>query len=86
MARRWLAAPEWQEVSVYLGVVAETLKEEQMPRKSSSSKQAVNKKSATQHVNSASEQSAPKPATETQDVERKIGQFSGAGTPPLIKK
>jgi hypothetical protein len=73
-------------VRVYLGVVAETLKEEPMPRKSSSRKRDGNKKSATQQVTNASGQGAPKPAVETQDVERKIGQFSGAGTPPLIKK
>jgi len=57
-----------------------------MPRKASSRKQAENKKFAAQHANSASGQSAPKPAPETQDVEQKIGQFSEAGKPPLMKK
>jgi hypothetical protein len=57
-----------------------------MPRKSSSRKQAENKKSAAQHANTPSGQNAPKPAPEGQDVERKIGQFSEAGNPPLMKK
>jgi hypothetical protein len=57
-----------------------------MPRKSSSRKQAENKKSAAQHASTPSGQSAPKPAPEGQDVERKIGQFSEAGNPPLMKK
>ena len=57
-----------------------------MPRKTSSRKQAENKKSAAQHANTTSGQSVPKPASEAQDVERKIGQFSEAGNPPLIKK
>ena len=57
-----------------------------MSRKTSSRKQAENKKAAAQQAKNTSGHSVPKPASEAQDVERKIGQFSEAGNPPLIKK
>jgi len=57
-----------------------------MPRKSSSRKQNENKKSASETARNTSASRVPTPAPATQDVERKVGQFSEAGKPPLMKK
>jgi hypothetical protein len=43
----------------------------------------------TQAPNTAAEGGQPGPsgqATQEQDVKRRLGQFTGAGEPPLIKK
>jgi hypothetical protein len=62
-----------------------------MPNKASYKKKGGNKDAATKHSFNPPRSSGGKRASQTrepneQDVERQIGQFGGAGEPPLMKK
>jgi hypothetical protein len=62
-----------------------------MPNKASYKSRGGDKDSATKNTFNPPSGAGPKPDTrakgpEEQDVKRRIGQFGGAGEPPVVKK